>query len=91
MVLRDEILAQIKLAANEHGRRLSPLVDDLPLVDSGIDSLCLAVICARLEGRLGIDPFAGDEDTLYPVTLGGFIKLWERAPMALSRQPSTAA
>jgi acyl carrier protein len=41
---------------NDH-KQLAPLYDDLVLVDSGLDSLCFAIVVARLEDALGIDPF----------------------------------
>ena len=31
--------------------------DDLVLLDSGLDSLCFAILVARLEDELGVDPF----------------------------------
>lgn len=67
-------MAQI---AREHGRELAPLHDDLALVDSGLDSLGIAVLVARLEDKLGIDPFTASEDVRFPVTLGDFVKVYE--------------
>jgi acyl carrier protein len=67
-------MAQI---AREHGRSLAPLRDDLVLIDSGLDSLGFAVLVARLEDRLGIDPFSAPEETLFPVTFGDFVKVYE--------------
>jgi acyl carrier protein len=65
--------------AHEQNKPLAPLTDDLPLLDSGLDSLCLAVIVARLEDILGCDPFAAAEEADLPVTVGDFIKLYENA------------
>jgi acyl carrier protein len=65
--------------ATENGKSLPPLSDDLPLFESGLDSLCLAVIVARLEDGLGVDPFSDSEDVVFPVTVGEFIKLYEHA------------
>ena len=53
--------------------------DDLGLEESGLDSLCLAIIVARLEDELGFDPFGSDEDTELPVTVGDFIRFYEDA------------
>ena len=58
---------------------LAPLSDDLVLLDSGLDSLCLAIIVARLEDALGIDPFNSADDGAFPVTVGDFIRLYEDA------------
>ena len=36
-----------------------------------------AVLVARLEDRLGIDPFSAAEEAVFPVTLGDFVKVYE--------------
>lgn len=77
MSVRSEIIAQVKQVAEEQNKHLEPLVDDLPLLHSGLDSLCLAVIVARLEDALGVDPFSASEDAGFPVTLGDFIRFYE--------------
>jgi len=63
--------------AREQGRRLAPLDDELVLADCGLDSLGFAVLVARLEDRLGIDPFTAAEDAIFPVTFGDFVKVYE--------------
>jgi acyl carrier protein len=63
--------------AREHGKILAPLKDDLMLVDCGLDSLSFAVLVARLEDRLGIDPFSAAEEAVFPVTLDDFVKVYE--------------
>lgn len=60
-------------------RRLQPLADELALVDSGLDSLCVAVIVAQLEHELGVDPFAELDDELFPTAFGDFVRLYEAA------------
>jgi acyl carrier protein len=55
------------------------LNDDLPLVDSGLDSLCFAVVVVRLENVVGVDPFSTDEDVRFPVTFGDFVRFYEHA------------
>jgi len=79
MVDRQQIIAQLIEVAQEHNKPLAPLHDDLPLLHSGLDSLCLAVIVARLEDLLGIDPFSANEDAAFPVTIGDFIKFYQTA------------
>ncbi len=79
MSVRDEVLSQFKEVAKQQSKWLAPLVDDLPLLDSGLDSLCFAIIVARLEDTLGIDPLSAAEDALFPVTLGDFVKFYENA------------
>ncbi|MGA2313761.1 MAG: phosphopantetheine-binding protein [Xanthobacteraceae bacterium] len=63
--------------AQEHGRILAPLNDELVLANCGLDSLGFAVLVARLEDSLGIDPFTAAEDAFFPVTLGDFVKVYE--------------
>ncbi|HYM08800.1 MAG TPA: acyl carrier protein [Terriglobales bacterium] len=77
MSIRSEILAQVNQVAAEQDKQLAQLADDLPLLDSGLDSLCLAIIVARLEDTLGLDPFSTAEDVAFPVTLGEFIQFYE--------------
>jgi acyl carrier protein len=79
MSIRSEILDQFKLVAEEQDKRLAPLTDQLPLLNSGLDSLCFAVIVSRLESSLGIDPFSENEDAHFPVNLGEFIQFYENA------------
>lgn len=79
MNARSEIIAQFRQVAQEHDKRLQPLTDDLALLDSGLDSLCFAVVVDRLEGSLGVDPFSAAEDARFPVTLGDFISFYENA------------
>ena len=68
---------QFSQVAREQGRVLSPLTDNLELYDSGLDSLCFAIIVARLEGSLGVDPFSAAENEEFPVTFGQFVRFYE--------------
>ena len=79
MDIRSEVVAQFTRVAEEQDKHLASLTDDLPLLDSGLDSLCFAIIVARLEGSLGVDPFSDDEDARFPVTFGDFIRFYEHA------------
>ena len=79
MSARSIILAQIKKVAAEQGQELAPLTDDVPLVESGLDSLALAILVARLEDILGIDPFIESSDVYHPTTLGDFVSFYEEA------------
>ena len=49
------------------------------LLESGLDSLCFAIIVARLEDQLGVDPFTAAEDVFFPATMGEFVKFYEDA------------
>ena len=77
MSIKLTIMEQMKEIAREHGKRLAPLTDDLALLDSGLDSLGFAVLVARLEDKLGIDPFTTAEDAMFPLTFGDFVKVYE--------------
>ncbi|HJY16294.1 MAG TPA: acyl carrier protein [Xanthobacteraceae bacterium] len=77
MSVKLTIMGQMEEIAREHGKMLAPLRDDLVLLDSGLDSLGFAVLVARLEDKLGIDPFTASEDALFPVTFGDFVKVYE--------------
>jgi hypothetical protein len=79
MSLRSEIISQFESVAREQKQKLAQLSDDLVLMESGLDSLCFAVIVARLEVKLGLDPFTDAEDVQFPVTLSDFIRIYEDA------------
>jgi len=77
MSIKLTIMDEMKQIAREHGKTLAPLSDDLVLLESGLDSLGFAVLVARLEDKLGLDPFTAAEDAVFPVTLGDFVKVYE--------------
>ena len=77
MDVRKEIVGQFKQVAQEQKKRLAPLTDGLELLNSGLDSLCFAILVIRLEDSLGLDPFAASEDDRFPVTFGDFVNLYE--------------
>ena len=77
MSVRLTIIDQMAQVAREQGKTLAPLNDDLALLDSGLDSLGIAVLVARLEDRLGVDPFTTAEDVQFPVTIGDFVRAYE--------------
>jgi acyl carrier protein len=77
MPIADQITALFAEVARDQHKTLAPLSDDLGLLDTGLDSLCFAVIVARLEDTLGLDPFSTDEEIDFPVTVGDFIRLYE--------------
>lgn len=79
MSIRSTITAQVIEIAKRQKKALAPLTDDLPLLESGLDSLCLAVLVASLEDHLDLDPFADEGVGGFPVTFGDFVKLYENA------------
>ena len=79
MSARSAVIEQFTQVAKEQNRTLAPLSDDLVLLESGLDSLCFAIIVARLEDELGVDPFSTAEELRFPVTVGNFVELYEDA------------
>ena len=80
MSTRNIVIAQIEQVAAEQNKTLRSLTDDLNLLDSGLDSLCFAILVARLEDKIGFDPFTVSDDVEFPVTLGDFIRAYENVP-----------
>ena len=79
MSVKATVISEIQRIADHNKKSLPPLADDLVLLDSGLDSLAIAVLLARLEETLGFDPFTESDDIFYPVTLGDFIRFYEKA------------
>jgi hypothetical protein len=77
--IRLTILSQIENVAAEQKKKIAPLRDDLILTESGLDSLCFAILVARLEDELGADPFTASEEVYFPKTLGEFVGLYEHS------------
>ncbi len=77
MSIRSTILAAMTEVAAEQNKTLAPLTDDLVLLESGLDSLCFAILVARLEDTLGADPFTASDDVYFPVTLADFVAFYE--------------
>jgi acyl carrier protein len=79
MSIKETVISEIEQIAEQHQKTLAPLTDDVILLDTGLDSLCFAVLVARLEDRLGVDPFSDSDDVAFPVTLGDFVRVYENA------------
>jgi acyl carrier protein len=79
MSIRSTVISEIQQIGMETKKNVPPLTDDLILMDSGLDSLAIAIVVTRLEDALGLDPFTESDDISYPVTLGDFIRLYENA------------
>jgi acyl carrier protein len=77
MSVRSMIASQFQQVAVEQERTLSPLTDELKLIQCGLDSLSFAIIVARLEDELGVDPFNSESAVDFPVTFGDFVRLYE--------------
>jgi acyl carrier protein len=80
MSVRLRIIAAMKQVAEEQQVKLPPLTDELSLHETGFDSLAFAILVARLEDDLGIDPFTISEDAAFPLTVGDFVRAYENVP-----------
>ena len=80
MSTRLRIIAEMQRVAGEQKVTLPSLTDDLSLHETGFDSLGFAILVARLDDELGIDPFTTSEDASFPLTIGDFIKAYENVP-----------
>jgi acyl carrier protein len=79
MSTRSIILDEIRAVAADQERTLAPLTDALPLLESGLDSLCFAILVSRLEDITGRDPFASASASRYPQTVGELVAFYDEA------------
>jgi hypothetical protein len=79
MSVKSTILSEFEQVAREQGKNLTALSDDTMLLESGLDSLCFAIVVARLEDAMGVDPFQTASDEKFPLTFGDFVKFYEHA------------
>jgi len=82
MSIMELIKTEMTRVAESQKKQLAPLTDDLVLLNSGLDSLCFAILVASLEDRLGVDPFTERDDVQFPVTLGDFVRFYQDAAQA---------
>jgi acyl carrier protein len=80
MSVRSKIFSAMQQIAEEQKITLPPLQDDLSLHETGFDSLAFAILVARLEDDLGIDPFTISEDATFPLTIADFVRAYENVP-----------
>ena len=80
MSVRSQIFDIMRQIAEEQNITLPPLKDELTLHETGFDSLAFAILVARLEDELGIDPFTTAEEVAFPSTVGEFIRAYENVP-----------
>jgi acyl carrier protein len=80
MSVKLTIISAMKQIAEEQRVILPLLHDDLSLHQTGFDSLAFAILVARLEDDLGIDPFTISDDVAFPQTVGDFVRAYENVP-----------
>ncbi len=79
MSIRSVIFSEMRAIADGQHKVLAPLTDDRALHDTGLDSLCFAILVSRLEDITGRDPFSSEAGARFPRTVGEFIALYEEA------------
>ena len=79
MDLASTIRDEMRRIGAEHKKPVAKLDDDTPLTATGLDSLGFAVLVARLEEKLRVDPFSASGDLAFPVTVGDLIAFYEGA------------
>lgn len=78
MDIRTTVYHQVRTIADQQGKLLPPLTDDLRMLESGLDSLCIAILIANLDDELKLNPFDAD-DVEIPVTFGDLVRVYENA------------
>jgi hypothetical protein len=78
MNIRETVYRQIKSVAEQEGKHLPPLTDDVNMMEAGLDSLCMAILIANLDDELKRLPFEAD-DVEIPVSIGDLIAVYEKA------------
>jgi hypothetical protein len=79
MTTRNTILLEFNLVLKDSGVTTKyELDDETILLDSGLDSLGFAILVARLEERLGYDPFVLMKEPVYPTTFAEFVAIYDQ-------------
>ena len=75
--MEELIAAELRKQAPETGTPYTaPLTRATLLADTGLDSLGFTTLVIELERRLGVDPFASDDEIMYPATFGELLDLY---------------
>ncbi|WP_428485835.1 hypothetical protein [Rhodopila sp.] len=78
MTVHDIVYEQIRTVAKQQHKTLVSLVDDLPLLETGLDSLCIAILIASLDDQLDASPF-DEEGVVIPITVGDLVQIYQTA------------
>jgi hypothetical protein len=76
--IRTVVYDRVKSVADQQRKVLPPLSDGLRMLESGLDSLCIAILIANLDDELNLSPFDAD-DVEIPETLGDLVRVYEDA------------
>ena len=77
MSVRATILNEIHTVAASQEKTLAPINGRPSPQRLGLDSLCFAILVARLEDITGRDPLGEAQVERFPRTIGEFIALYE--------------
>ena len=79
MTTRNAILSEFNQVLKDSGVNSAvEMHDDTILLDSGLDSLGFAILVARLEEKLGYDPFVLMKEPIYPTTFAEFVAIYDQ-------------
>jgi hypothetical protein len=81
MSVRLRIFEAMQQIASEQKLALPLLQDGLLLHETGFDSLAFAILVARLEDDLGVDPFTIADTVAFPSTIGELVSAYESVPV----------
>ena len=78
--MKEIIIEKYLEVLEETGNELlvPELVDDVVLLESGLDSLGFAILVATLDEALEFDPFTMMNEPVYPTTFGEFVEIYEK-------------
>lgn len=88
MSIRTAVISELERIRRNANRPLPPVTDELPLLESGLDSLGIAILVTKLEDILGVDPFTDSDISVPPVTVGEFVLLYETAATPRDLDPT---
>lgn len=77
MTTKSTITSERRRISAEQQIKLAPPSDGLNPLESGLDSLCFAILVARFEDSLGVDPFTDSGDITFPITPGDLVQAYE--------------
>lgn len=77
MTLHSDIGSTINTVLVEDDIDQANFESETRLGEIGLDSLGFAVVIARLEKKLGFDPFTEGNIQSYPITFGEFVGIYE--------------
>ena len=83
MNIRQIVYHRVQAIAEQQRKSLPILTDDAAMLESGLDSLCVAILIASLDDELNLNPFDTDNGEI-PVTFGDLIRIYEHAAQTAS-------